>query len=138
MHVLIADDDPVYRGLLEDLLGQWGYEVTSTCNGQQAWEAIQREGTIEIAILDWVMPEMDGYEICHRIKQDSDKQHIYTILVTGSRFKEEIIKVLVAGADDYIIKPFEPLDLKIHLRSAMRIVNLEAEIDALRESAKAV
>ncbi len=130
MRVLIADDDPVYRSLLGDLLEQWEFEVQCTADGQEAWEALRRDPTIKLAVLDWMMPGIDGYEVCHRIKQDPTKSHIYTILVTGSRLKDEIIKVLVAGADDYIIKPFEPLDLRMRIRAAMRIINLEAELAA--------
>jgi DNA-binding response OmpR family regulator len=136
MHVLIAEDDPVYRALLEELLSSWGYDVVKADDGQQAWEAIQSRDDIQIAVLDWLMPELDGYEVCRRIRQDSRRQGLYTILVTGHRERDEIVKVLVAGADDYILKPFEPLDLKIRLRVAMRVINLEAELAELRRSLK--
>lgn len=129
MHVLIADDDPVYRNLLEDLLRQWDFEVTSTSDGNEAWQVIQRDDTVKLAILDWMMPGMDGCEVCQKIGQG-----IYTILITGTRLKDDVIKVLIAGADDYIIKPFEPLDLKIRLRAAMRIINLEAKVAELCKS----
>jgi len=129
MHILIADDDPVYRNLLENLLRQWDFEVTSTSDGNEAWQAIQRDDTVKLAILDWMMPGMDGYEVCQKIGQG-----IYTILITGTSLKGDIIKVLIAGADDYIIKPFEPLDLKIRLRVAMRIIDLEAKVAELRKS----
>lgn len=133
MHVLIADDDPVYRGLLEEFLQDWGFEITSVCDGSEAWEAIHSDPTIELAILDWVMPRMDGYEVCQKLKDEGGK-HVYTILITGSRLKEDVIKVLIAGADDYIIKPFEATDLKIHLRNATRIINLTSEVAELRKS----
>ena len=131
MHILIADDDPIYRDCLEGLLKDWRFEVTTTCNGQEAWDAFQRDRGIQLAILDWMMPEIDGYELCQRLKQERDND-IYIILLTSSRLKEEIIKVLIAGADDYIIKPFEAMDLKIRLRTAMRILSLEAEVAELR------
>ena len=134
MRVLIADDDPVYRGLLEELLKQYDFDVVSVPNGLEAWEAIQHDETIKLVILDWMMPEMDGYEVCRRIREAGTRQDTYVILVTGSQLKDEIIKILVAGADDYIIKPFEPLDLKIHLRAAMRIIDLEAEAAELRKA----
>jgi DNA-binding response OmpR family regulator len=133
MHVLIADDDPVYRTFLEDLLGQWKFEVTAVCDGAEAWEAVQRDEMINLAVLDWVMPRMDGHEVCRKLKEDLGRD-VYTILVTGSRLKDEVIKVLVSGADDYIAKPFDAVDLKIHVRTAVRIVSLEAEVAELRKS----
>ena len=135
MRILIADDDPVYQTLLEDLLEQWGFDVVVTCDGNEAYEAIQRDGTIELAIIDWMMPEMDGYAVCRRIKQDSSTENLYIIMLTGNKLKGDIIKVLVAGADDYIIKPFEPLDLKIRIHAARRILDLQAELAELQKSA---
>jgi len=134
MHVLIADDDPVYRQLMEDLLRQWGIRTTVVSDGDEAWTAIQRDWTLDVAILDWMMPGMDGYEVCRRIKEDKSRE-VYIILITGSRLKDEIIKVLVAGADDYILKPFEALDLKVRFRNTMTILALRSEIAELRQMA---
>ncbi len=116
---------------------QWDFEVTSVSDGSEAWEAIQRDRMIKLAILDWMMPGLEGHEVCQKIKQDGNISTVYTILVTGSRLKDDIIRVLIAGADDYIIKPFEPLDLKIHVRAAMRIISLEEELSELRDSRSA-
>lgn len=132
MHVLIADDDPVYQQLVDDLLNQWGITTTLVPDGEQAWDAFQRDKTIDVAILDWMMPGLDGFEVCQRIKQDPSRE-VYIILITGSRLKEEIIRVLIAGADDYIMKPFEALDLKVRLRNAMTILALRAEVAELRQ-----
>ena len=110
MHVLIADDDPVYRSFLDDLLEQWKFDVTVAYDGQEAWEAIQGNEDIRLG------------------------RAVYTILVTGSRLKEDVIRVLVSGADDYIAKPFDAIDLKIHVRTAMRVINLETEVSELRRS----
>ena len=134
MHVLIADDDAVYRTFLQNLLRKWRYDVTVTCDGGEAWRAIQEKPQINVAILDWTMPEINGYEVCRKIKNDLVGRDIYTILITGSGLKSDMIKVLVAGADDYIIKPFDPLDLKIRLRAAIRIIHLEEEAAELRSS----
>ena len=134
LHVLIADDDPVYRQLLETLLKQWNFRITLVCNGQEAMDAIERDPSIQLAVLDWNMPVMDGYEVCRQVKSDLSK-NLYIILITGSRYKDEIINVLVAGADDYILKPFDAMDLKIRVRSAMRIINLEKELNSLRAMA---
>ena len=133
MHVLIADDDPVYRSFLDDLLEQWKFDVTVAYDGQEAWEAIQGNEDIRLVILDWVMPRMDGPDLCRKLKDDLGRA-VYTILVTGSRLKEDVIRVLVSGADDYIAKPFDAIDLKIHVRTAMRVINLETEVSELRRS----
>jgi len=133
MYVLIADDDPVYRALLEELLTAWKFDVTSASDGNEAWEAIQSNDQIKLAILDWMMPGMDGFQLCRRIKEGKTKV-IYIILITGSRMKNEMMKVIVAGADDYIMKPFEATDLKIRLRNALRIINLEEELARMRSA----
>ncbi len=135
MHVLIADDDPVYRSLLTELLKEWQFDVAVACNGSEAWEALQQDPKIRLVVLDWMMPEMDGFEVCRRLKTERGAD-VYTILITGSRKKEEIMKVLVAGADDYLIKPFDPVDLKIHVRNAVRILHLQEELDELNRSLK--
>ena len=136
MRILIADDDPVYRTLLGDLLVQWGFDVVLTCDGQEASEAIQADPDIDLAVLDWMMPGKDGYELCREIKQDPARQDLYIIIITGSRCRDQLLKVVVAGADDYILKPFEPLDLKIRLHAAKRIIDLRAELAQLRRSAE--
>jgi CheY-like chemotaxis protein len=131
MRALIADDDPVYRCLLEKLLTEWGYEVTAASDGTEAWEAIQTDKELKLAVLDWMMPGMDGYDVCRLARQEAGKD-IYFILVTGSAAREDILRVLVAGADDYILKPFEAMDLQMRLRAAQRIIGLEAEVAQLR------
>jgi len=130
MHLLIADDDSVYRELLEQMLSGWGHEVTVVNDGQEAWDALQRNSGFELAVIDWMMPNLDGFELCRKIRQDPVKAELYIILMTGSRRKDEIIKVLVAGADDYLIKPFDPIDLQIHLRTAQRILTLQKQLAA--------
>jgi len=126
MHVLIADDDPIYRTLLTELLGDWQFEVTCAPDGNEAWEAIQQDPAIRLAVVDWMMPGMDGYTLCRRLKEQTGRE-VYVLLITGSRRKDEIEKVLVAGADDYLIKPFDPVDLKIRLRNAVRLIRLQDE-----------
>ncbi|GAF88564.1 unnamed protein product [marine sediment metagenome] len=124
MRILAADDDPVYQVLLRDLLTQWEYDVTVVSDGADAWEVLQSEGAPRLVLLDWLMPGFDGFELCRMIRQDPSGEGVYIILLTGSRQKGEIMRVLVAGADDYLIKPFDPLDLKIRLRAAQRILDL--------------
>jgi DNA-binding response OmpR family regulator len=128
MHILIADDDPVYRNLLSGLLQQWSFTFDAVSNGRQAWEILQHTDSPKLAILDWKMPEMDGFEVCRRTRQVKGDRVPYILLMTGNSKREELLRVLVAGADDYILKPFEPLDLKIRLRLAMRVLDLEERV----------
>jgi len=134
MQVLIADDDPVYRSLLAELLTQWEYDVVVACDGLEAWNLFQADPPPKLVLLDWMMPGLDGFDLCSKIRNESSAPNdTYIILLTGSRRKSEIITALVAGADDYLIKPFEPLDLKIRLRAAKRILDLCAEVAELRQ-----
>jgi len=132
VHVLIADDDPTYRNLMEDLLTRYGFEVTAAENGRAAYEALVDHPDMRLVLLDWMMPEMDGYEVCRRIKQQEWGDRIYTIIVTGSRMRDDLLRIVVAGADDYLIKPFDPLDLKIRVHAATRIIELRAELTEAR------
>jgi len=132
MRILIADDDPTYRALLSDLLEQWGYEPLVCEDGEQAMDALQGPTAPNLAIVDWMMPGLDGFELCRRVREMDGGGDVYILLATGSRLKEEIIRVVVAGADDYIIKPFEPQDLQIRLRAAQRILDLRHEVRQLQ------
>ncbi len=134
MWALIADDDPVYRELVNDLLTGWGFETVVVGDGEQAEKIIRDDERIEIAVLDWMMPVMDGYEVCRRMKQSDAGRDVYVIIITGDRLRDELIKVLIAGADDYVIKPFEPLDLKIRLRAAQNIIGLRKQLEELRRT----
>ncbi|MGC9453740.1 MAG: response regulator [Phycisphaerae bacterium] len=131
--ILVADDDPVYQDLLRDLLEEWGYETIVVGDGEAAWDMLQRDSAPKLVILDWMMPGVDGFEICRRLRADNQKQDVYVLLLTASRMEDEIIKVLVAGADDFLLKPFQPLELKIHLRAANRILDLQEELYSERQ-----
>jgi DNA-binding response OmpR family regulator len=128
MQILVADDDPVYRNLLQGLLEQSHFEVVLAADGAEAWAILQRPDAPAFAILDWMMPEMDGFEVCRRIRQAKGNSTPYILLMTGNGEREELLKVLVAGADDYLLKPFEPLDLRIRLRTGIRILSLEEQL----------
>jgi DNA-binding response OmpR family regulator len=125
MRVLVADDDPVYRTLLEGLLTEWHFEAVLVEDGLAAWEILQQDQSPGIAILDWSMPFMDGCQVCHLVRQKRGDSLPYILLMTSNDSREDLLRVVIAGADDYLLKPFEPLDLKIRLRIAVRIVNLE-------------
>jgi len=132
MRILIADDDEVSRCKLEALLSKWGYEVISVEDGMTAWEALQQENAPRLTILDWMMPGMDGSEICRQLRQSSKKAYVYVLLLTSRVAKEDIVAGMEAGADDYLSKPFDAQELKVRVRAGQRIVELE---EALRAQA---
>ena len=128
MQILVADDDPVYRSLLQGLLEESHFEVVLACDGAEAWEILQQPDAPTFALLDWNMPHMEGYEVCRRVRESKGNSIPYILLVTSNRSREELLKVIVAGADDYLLKPFEPLDLKIRLRTGIRILSMEERL----------
>ncbi len=132
MKILIADDDEVSRCKLEALLSKWGYEVISVEDGTLAWEALQQENAPRLAILDWMMPGLDGSEICRQLRHSSKGAYVYVLLLTSKVGKEDIVAGMEAGADDYLSKPFDAQELKVRLRAGKRIIDLE---EALRVQA---
>jgi two-component system, cell cycle response regulator len=132
--VLIAEDDVVSRRLLEAMLTRWGYEVVVTRNGDEAWRLLQRIDAPPLAILDWMMPGMDGVEVCRKVRQRGQEPYIYLLLLTTKGRKENIIEGLDAGADDYLTKPFDPHELQVRLRTGKRIMTLQAELIEAREA----
>jgi len=128
MQVLIAEDDLVSRRLLELLLEKWGNEVIVTHNGNQAWEMLQKTESPHVAILDWMMPGINGLELCQKIRGVKRLGYIYIILLTGKGSKKDVVMGLKAGADDYVIKPFDKEELKCRINIGKRIVELERRI----------
>lgn len=125
MKILIADDDSITRRLLETILTKWGYQVMIAQNGDEAWRALQGEGAPKLAILDWMMPGLDGVEICRRARQRIDAPYVYMMLLTSKIRKEDIIEGMDAGADDYLTKPFNRHELEVRLRAGLRILDLQ-------------
>ena len=130
MRILIAEDDVVSRHLLETTLTKWGYEVISTTDGMQAFDALSQPDAPSLAVLDWMMPGMDGAEVCQRARSLGTDRLLYIILLTAKGRKEDIVQGLTAGADDYIIKPFDRSELKARINVGERILRLEAELAA--------
>ena len=128
MQVLVADDDPVCRKLLRDLITPWGFEVLTASDGLEAMSILASPDAPPLVILDWSMPRMDGLEVCRAVRRQEDGDRTYILLVTVRGNREEIMKVVLAGADDYLTKPFEPADLKIRLRTAVRIIRMQEEL----------
>jgi two-component system cell cycle response regulator len=139
MRILIAEDDPVSRRVLEAKLAKWGYDVVVTCDGNEAWRALQADDSPGLAILDWMMPGMDGVELCRRVRNGPKDVYTYIILLTALQKDEDIVAGMEAGADDYITKPFKANELRVRLRAGRRIIELQNELiearEALREKA---
>src|SRR5438270_9980614 len=124
MQVLIADDEPVSRRLLQSYLQKWGYAVTAARNGAEAWELFQAAG-FAIVITAWMMPEVDGLELIRRIRAAHRPGYVHATLLTARAQKEDLIEGMEAGADDFLTKPFDRDELRVRLRAAERLVNLE-------------
>lgn len=125
MNILIADDDPLTCRMLEALLTRWGYEVTIARDGNEAWQILQTENAPRMAILDWMMPGMEGAEICRKIREIPHSEMLYLILLTSKGRKEDVIAGLDAGADDYITKPFDHGELRVRTQVGKRIIELQ-------------
>ncbi len=132
MRILVADDDPVFRSMSQRLLEEWHFNVMLATDGTEAWEILQRDDPPRLVLLDWMMQCIDGYEVCKLMHKQKGRKNAYIMIVTGSRKKHDIMKVVLAGADDYLIKPFDPVDLKIRLRNAMRVLHLQDDLDELK------
>lgn len=124
MNILIADDDPVTLNLLSSRLGSWGHTVHAAVDGEHAWQ-IASETAIDIVISDWMMPGLDGIELCRRIRADQSKGYIYLILISAQNAKADIVHGLESGVDDYITKPIDLDALRARIGIGARIVNLE-------------
>jgi DNA-binding response OmpR family regulator len=127
---LIAEDDAVSRHLLEATLTKWGYEVVVTVDGLQALEVLSQPDAPSLAILDWMMPGLDGSQVCARARELAGERLLYMILLTAKGRKEDIVQGLTAGADDYVIKPFDRNELKARINAGERILRLQAELAA--------
>jgi len=135
LRILIAEDDSISRRILEATLAKWGYEVVVTRDGVEAWQALKADDAPKLAILDWMMPGMDGVEVCRRVRQLCEGgSYIYVILLTTKGQKEDIIAGMEAGADDYITKPFDSGELHVRLRAAKRMLDLESQLLAAQEA----
>jgi diguanylate cyclase (GGDEF)-like protein len=134
--ILVADDDLVTRRSIQLLLSEWGYDPIPATNGDEAWEILQREDGPRLALLDWMMPGMDGPTLSKSVRTLSTVPYTYVILLTGKDRKEDMVSGLQAGADDYLTKPFDTYELKARLRTGERILELQQELIAARDRLK--
>ena len=128
MKVLVADDDPISLLLLQDALQDWGYDVITAADGRAALEALQAPDGPVLAVIDWIMPGMNGLQICEAIRSNPDGRYVYLIMLTSKRSTQHIVEAMEAGADDFISKPFANDELQARLRAGKRVIRLEQEL----------
>ena len=126
MRILVADDCPIARKTHEKLLTSWGHEVVTAEDGQAAWDLVSSDQRgFQLAVIDWVMPGIDGLELVRRIRSRTESPYLYTLLVSANDQKRQVVQGIQSGADDYIVKPFNPLELKARVNIAARILRYE-------------
>lgn len=133
MKILIADDDPVSRRLAERMLKNFGYEVISVANGRDAARELCAAGGPRLALIDWMMPELDGLGVCREVRSKQDQSYVYILLLTSKQSSEDVVEGLKAGADDYLTKPCHPGELQARLHTGQRILSLEDRLVEARE-----
>jgi sigma-B regulation protein RsbU (phosphoserine phosphatase) len=133
MRILIADDEGSIRLFLKRVLRKLDYEVLETSNGAEAWDTLQRE-KVKLVITDWLMPEMDGIELCQKIRNAKFPYYTYIIILTSKDAKDELIEGMEAGADDFMVKPFNVDELTVRVRAGERIIKLEEQLERQNET----
>jgi diguanylate cyclase (GGDEF)-like protein len=134
MKVLAAEDNPVFQSMLRALLTKWGYDVVPARDGLEALRILESAVPPRLAILDWMMPGMDGVELCRRVRASGREPYIYILLLTGRTESQDLVEGMDAGADDYITKPFNAHELRVRLRAGRRILDLQEELMVAREA----
>jgi two-component system, cell cycle response regulator len=134
MKVLVAEDEPTSRRLLHTSLRRWGYEVVVAEDGNEAARILLSPDAPKMAVLDWLMPGVDGAQLCRNIRSSKPEPYTYILLLTGKSSKIDVIEGLEAGADDYVCKPFDPRELKVRLRTGKRIIYLQDQLISAREA----
>jgi sigma-B regulation protein RsbU (phosphoserine phosphatase) len=128
MRALIADDDRIATEILSTALKRLNIEVAVANDGGAAWELLAAGGGPSLAIIDWMMPTIDGLELCRRIRQTAAHAHMYVILLTGRDDRKDVVAGLDAGADDYIVKPFDPDELRARVQVGIRVLTLQERL----------
>jgi len=128
MRALIADDNRIETAILSKTVQRLDIDVTVVHDGAEAWEKLTEDDGPSLAILDWMMPKMDGLELCRRIRQDPARAHMYVILLTGRTNQADIVAGLESGADDYIVKPFAPDELRARIQVGTRVLKLQEKL----------
>jgi diguanylate cyclase (GGDEF)-like protein len=131
--ILIAEDDPVSRRLLQAFLSKWGYQVEAAADGLEALRLLEGECPPPLAVLDWMMPGLEGPEVCERVRELPDRPYIYILLLTARSRKDDLLRGLESGADDYLTKPFDAQELRARLHVGERILDLQESLIVARE-----
>jgi two-component system, cell cycle response regulator len=137
MRILVAEDNLVFQWGLRSMLTQWGYEVVVVSDGHEAWRWLQDEEGPRLAILDWLMPGLDGIDVCRRVRAANHASYTYILILTGKTQSEDLVTAMDAGADDYVTKPFKSAELKARLRAGRRILELQERLQLSRPPAPA-
>lgn len=128
MRILVAEDDFASRILLEAVLNKWGYDPVTAVDGEDAWRVLDSETAPPIAIIDWMMPNLSGVELCKRLRAQERELVPYVVMLTAKGQKADVSEGLDAGADDYLVKPFDLVELGARIRVARRSINLQREL----------
>lgn len=137
MRVLLADDSAVSRAAIARMLASWGYEAVSCATGDEAWRILQGPDAPQLAVLDWVMPGLDGAEVCQRVRASRSERYVFVYLLTARDSQDDLLAGLEAGADDYLVKPVSPAELRVRLRNGRRVVELQQQLLHAREGLRA-
>jgi two-component system, cell cycle response regulator len=135
MQVLVVEDSAVYRKLISDHLREWGFNVTVAEDGAQASAVLERPDSPKLVLLDWVLPDIEGIELCQQVREAGpSRPYVYVILLTSKDGRQDMLHAMEAGADDYLVKPFDELELKARLMVGKRILELQDELVQAREA----
>jgi two-component system cell cycle response regulator len=137
--ILVADDSPLFRDMLQRMLTGWDYSVIAVSDGRQAWEQLSQPNGPRLALLDWMMPGMEGAEICRKVRDSVRDRYVYIILISVRADLSDVVEGMESGADDYVVKPFQMDELRVRLRAGERVLALQDQLvearEALREQA---
>jgi sigma-B regulation protein RsbU (phosphoserine phosphatase) len=128
MKILVADDDRIIRRMLEVILTEWGYEIVLASDGNRAWDILRGDKAPKLALLDWMMPGLNGPDVCQRLRAIPTREPTYVILLTVKDSRQDIVAGLRGGADDYITKPFDHDELQARINTGVRIVELQRDL----------
>jgi two-component system, cell cycle response regulator len=134
MRILIAEDDKISRRVLEASLSEWGYDVTAVADGNEALALLRGENAPRLVVLDWMMPGLEGVEVCAKIRERSEQPYVYVLLLSARNEKQDMLAGLKAGADDYLTKPFDTHELRARIFAGERILRLQDELIAARDA----
>ena len=128
MRVLVADDDRVAAEMLSRTLTRWEFDVTVVSDGGSAWKYLEAEPTPTLAVLDWMMPKLNGLEVCRKVRTELPLANMYLILLTSLDGRKDIVAGLDSGADDYVVKPFDPDELHARVQVGVRVLRLQEQL----------